>query len=102
MGQDTTHFGRRTSNKKRGKIEFLLGIFLLLPAVFGGFYFFLELFDVDSGFSKMSMLMDTIWTRDSYEGVSASPVYFGLTSIAGAYIIKNSIKYLCRSNHAKK
>ena len=82
---------------KEKKLEFWLGIFFLIPPILGVFAFVLCLFDIDSHFSRLSDLSGN-WTNDFSSngggGMSAAPIYLGLMAIVGAYLIKNSARYI--------
>lgn len=89
---------------KEKKLEFWLGIFFLIPPILGVIAFVLCLFDIDSHFSSLSDLSEN-WTNDfSWEGgggMSAAPIYLGLMAIVGAYLIKNSARYIFISEDSK-
>lgn len=78
-----------------------LGIFFLIPPILGVIAFVLCLFDNDGGFAKLSNLSGN-WTCDwGYDpqgggggGMSAAPIYLGIMAFVGAYLIKDSLKYL--------
>lgn len=82
---------------KEKKLEFWLGIFFLIPPILGVIAFVLCLFDIDSHFSRLSDLSGS-WTNDFSSngggGMSAAPIYLGLMAIVGAYLIKNSARYI--------
>lgn len=82
---------------KEKKLEFWLGIFFLIPPILGVIAFVLCLFDFDSHFSRLSDLSGS-WTNDFSSngggGMSAAPIYLGLMAIVGAYLIKNSARYI--------
>ena len=82
---------------KEKKLEFWLGIFFLIPPILGVIAFVLCLFDIDSRFSSLSDLSEN-WTNDFSSngggGMSAAPIYLGLMAIVGAYLIKNSARYI--------
>lgn len=85
------------------KIECWLGVFLLIPPILGVISFVLCLFDNDGEFAKMRNLSD--WTKGYYGGggaMSAAPIYLALMALAGAYLIKDSMKYLFMSTEEKK
>lgn len=82
---------------KEKKLEFWLGIFFLIPPILGVIAFVLCMFDIDSHFSRLSDLSGS-WTNDFSSngggGMSAAPIYLGLMAIVGAYLIKNSARYI--------
>lgn len=82
---------------KEKKLEFWLGIFFLIPPILGVIAFVLCLFDIGSHFSRLSDLSGS-WTNDFSSngggGMSAAPIYLGLMAIVGAYLIKNSARYI--------
>ena len=87
------------------KIECWLGIFLLIPPILGVICFVLCLFDNDGEFARMRNLSPN-WTNDFSSnaggGMSAAPIYLALMALAGAYLIKDSMKYLFMSTEEKK
>lgn len=87
---------------KEKKLEFWLGIFFLIPPILGVIAFVLCLFDIDSHFSSLSNLSSD-WTThyDNGGGMSAAPIYLGLMAIVGAYLIKNSARYIFISEDPK-
>lgn len=84
------------------KIECVLGIVFVIPPILGVVAFLMNLFDIESfnHFSSLSNLSFN-WTGGygySSDGggggaMSATPLYLGLMAIAGAYLIKNNIRY---------
>ena len=74
---------------KAKRIECIIGLFLLIPSIFGVIAFVLQLFNADSDFSKMEDLSSN-WTNDYDGGMSAAPIYLGLMALAGVYLIKDS------------
>lgn len=91
---------------KEKKLEFWLGIFFLIPPILGVIAFVLCLFDFDSYFAKMSNLSSDWTTNYGFEnggggGMSAAPIYLGLMAIVGAYLIKNSARYIFISEDPK-
>ena len=92
---------------KEKKLEFWLGIFFLIPPILGVIAFVLCLFDFDSHFAKMSNLSSDWTTNYGYEnggggGMSAAPIYLGLMAMVGAYLIKNSARYIFTSEDYNK
>lgn len=81
-------------------MEFWLGVFFLIPPILGVIAFVLCLFDIDSHFSKLSNLSSD-WTTGG-GGMSAAPIYLGLMAIVGAYLIKNSARYIFTSEDSNK
>ena len=80
------------------KIECILGIIFMIPPFIAIFCFLLNWFDwADNDFVELWYL-DGCWDfhSSSEGGVSSSPapIYLGLMAIAGAYLIKDSFKYL--------
>lgn len=84
---------------KEKKMEFWLGVFFLIPPILGVIAFVLCLFDIDSHFSKLSNLSSD-WNGGG--GMSAAPIYLGLMAIVGAYLIKNSARYIFTSEDSNK
>ena len=80
---------------KEKKLECWLGIFFLIPPILGVIAFVLCLVGIDSDFSSLSNLSEYWTTRCHYGGgMSAAPIYLGLMAIVGAYLIKNSARYI--------
>ena len=78
------------------RIECVLGILFLVPPLLGVFFFLLSLCDVSGDFVNMTDLSGQ-WDWHSVDyGVSMSPapLYLGLMAIAGAFLIKNSLRYV--------
>ena len=78
------------------RIECVLGILFLVPPFLGVFFFLLSLCDVSGDFVDMTDLSGQ-WDWQSVDyGVSMSPapLYLGLMAIAGAFLIKNSLRYV--------
>ena len=79
------------ANKKEKVCEAVIGFIFLLPAVIGVICFIVNL--CTEGDSCKLNSLSGIW--DSYgEAAENTPVYFGLMAIAGAYMLKNSLRYL--------
>lgn len=83
------------------KIECVLGIVFVIPPILGVVAFLMNLFDIEifKHFSSLSNLSFN-WSGgyDVSDGggggaMSATPLYLGLMAIAGAYLIKNNIRY---------
>lgn len=81
---------------KEKKVEAIIGFLFLLPAVIGVICFIVNLL-TDGSTCDLNSL-DGIWEAkyNSDGGVAASPtpIYFGLMALAGAYMLKNSLRYL--------
>ena len=77
---------------KSKKIECWIGILFLLPAILGVIAFLLSWFDFNGEFSSLRNLRGD-WTGGD-NCSSPAPIYLGLVSIAGVYLLKDSIKYL--------
>lgn len=88
------------------KIECWLGVFLLIPPILGVISFVLCLFDNDGDFARMRNLSSDWTTNYGYDrgggGMSAAPIYLALMALAGAYLIKDSLKYLFLTSEEKK
>ena len=89
------------------KIECWLGVFLLIPPILGVISFVLCLFDNDGDFARMRNLSSDWTTNYAYDrggggGMSAAPIYLALMALAGAYLIKDSLKYLFMTSEEKK
>ena len=84
---------------KEKKIEAILGLLFCLPAVIGVICFIVNLCTKGDTCDLGSLRGQWDW-HDGGEGASASPtpVYFGLMAIAGAYMLKNSLRYLFLKN----
>ena len=85
--------------KKEKTIEAILGLLFCLPAVIGVICFIGNLCTKGDTCDLRSLSGQWDWHNGSgYEGTGASasptPVYFGLMAIAGAYMLKNSLRYL--------
>jgi hypothetical protein len=87
---------------KEKKIEFWIGVLFLVPAILGTLSFMLCLCfqpdwsDFGGDFARMSSL-EGIW-EDQYNSdggcaASPAPLFMGLMAIAGAYLIKDSLRY---------
>ncbi len=84
---------------KAKKIECIIGFIFLVPAFLGIIAFVFCLFGDRGDFSTLRNL-SAHWTADyGYSdyggggGMSAAPIYLGILSIVGAYLIKDSLKY---------
>ena len=90
---------------KAKKIECFIGFFFLIPPILGVIAFVFCLFDNDGEFARMRNLSPN-WTNDFSSnaggGMSAAPIYLALMALAGAYLIKDSMKYLFMSTEEKK
>ena len=81
---------------KAKKVESFIGFFFLIPPILGVIAFVFSLFDNDGEFARMRNLSGC-WTAlysDGGGGMSAAPIYLALMALAGAYLIKDSLKYL--------
>lgn len=71
--------------------EAILGLLFILPAVIGVICFIVNL--CTGGDSCKLGSLSGVW--ESYgEAAENTPIYFGLMAIAGAYMLKNSLRYL--------
>ena len=88
---------------KAKKIECWIGFFFLIPPILGVIAFVFCLFDNDGEFARMGNLSSD-WTTNYSDGggMSAAPIYLALMALAGAYLIKDSLKYLFMSYDEKK
>lgn len=90
---------------KAKKIECWIGFFFLIPPILGVIAFVFCLFDNDGDFAQMSNLYPfngkSSWTAMD-GGMSAAPIYLALMALAGAYLIKDSLKYLFMTSEEKK
>ena len=87
------------SKVKAKKIECILGILFLIPPILGVIAFVLCLFDCDWEFATLDNLSAEWTTRYGYDrggggGMSAAPIYLGLMSLAGVWLVKDSFEYL--------
>lgn len=81
---------------KAKRIKCIIGFIFLIPPILGVIAFILSLFDADSRFSALSNLSDN-WSWGTYGdggAMSATPIYFGLMALAGAYLIHDSLDAL--------
>nr|DAZ05086.1 MAG TPA: hypothetical protein [Caudoviricetes sp.] len=77
--------------KKEKVCEAIIGLLFCLPAVIGVICFIVNL--CTGGDSCKLNSLSGVW--ESYgEAAENTPVYFGLMAIAGAYMLKNSLRYL--------
>lgn len=93
---------------KGKKIECWLGIFLLIPPILGVLSFVFCLCGKDGTFFDMSDLSPK-WSMTTRDGgnatgaaMSAAPIYLALMAIAGAYLVKDNMKYLFMSKGETK
>ena len=90
---------------KAKKFECWIGFFFLIPPILGVIAFVFNLLGNDGDFAKMSNLSYK-WTCDYYgdggSAMSAAPIYLALMALAGAYLIKDSLKYLFMTSEEKK
>lgn len=96
-----------TAIVKEKKLEFGLGIFFLIPPILGVIAFVLCLFDIDNQFSRMSNLSSDWTTNYDYDrggggGMSAAPIYLGMMTMVGAYLIKGSARYIFTNKNFSK
>ena len=80
------------------KIECVLGIVFVIPPILGVVAFLMNLFDIESfkhfsSLSNLSFNWSGGYDTDGGGAMSATPLYLGLMAIAGAYLIKNNIRY---------
>ncbi len=79
------------------RIECIIGIFLLVPVFLGVIAFVSNLLGDDGEFARMSELSykwSCDWSGENGGGgMSAAPIYLALMAIAGAYLIKDGLKY---------
>lgn len=97
---------------KEKKVEFWIGVLFLLPAILGALSFIWCLWfcpdsyrDFGGSFAGMRSLKG-IWD-DQYNssgGVAASPapIFCGLMALAGAYLVKDSLRYLFINTEPKE
>ena len=78
--------------KKEKKFEFILGLFFLIPPFLGVCFFLLSLCDVSGHFVNMYDLSGQ-WDKHG-DSTPPAPIYLGLMAIAGALLVKNSLRYL--------
>jgi len=82
---------------KAKRIECVIGFIFLIPVILGIIAFILCLFDNNSNFATMRRLSAS-WTNDFSSqgggGMSAAPIFLGMLAMTGAYLIKDSLKYL--------
>ena len=81
---------------KAKRIECCLGFFFLIPPILGVLSFVLCLFGCRGDFVTMRNLSSK-WSMDYGDGggaMSAAPIYLALMAMVGAYLVKDSIKYL--------
>ena len=81
------------------KIECYIGLFFLIPPVLGVLFFVTSVFGGNGDVQQLENLSGKWTTCYGYVdggggGMSAAPIYLGLMAIVGAYLIKNSLKYL--------
>lgn len=89
---------------KAKKIECWIGFFFLIPAVLGVIAFTFQMLGADGDFVELRNL-NYRWRADFGEnggGMSAAPIYMGIMAFIGAYMIKDSMKYLFMSTDEKK
>lgn len=84
---------------KAKKVECWIGIVFLIPPILGVLFFILNLFGVDwdvVGLENLSEEWTTVYGYDKGGGggMSAAPIYLGMMAMVGAYLVKDSLKYL--------
>lgn len=75
------------------RIECCIGIFLLIPPILGVIAFTLCLFGVEGKFASLRNLL-YFWCGFGQGAMSAAPIYMAIMAFVGAYLIKDSLKYL--------
>ncbi len=76
--------------KKEKVCEAIIGLLFILPAVIGVICFIVNLC-TDGDTCKLNSLRGQwVWQH----GTPPIPLYFGLMAIAGAYMLKNSLRYI--------
>lgn len=80
---------------KGKRVECVIGCVLITPAILGSLAFVLCLFGVEWNVSDLDYLSHE-WTAMYSDGggMSAAPIFMGITAAVGAYLIKDSFKYL--------
>ena len=97
---------------KEKKVEFWIGVLFLLPAILGALSFIWCLWfcpdsyhDFGGSFAGMRSL-NGIWAAqyNSDGGVSSSPapIFCGLMALAGAFFVKDCLRYLLRNTKQEK
>ena len=81
---------------KAKKIECWIGFFFLIPAILGVIAFTFQMLGIDGDFVELRNLNYKWIARsgDTGGGMSAAPIYMGIMAMVGAYLIKDSVKYL--------
>ena len=77
------------------RIEAIIGIVMLLPAIIGIISFIVSFFS--GGFDLKYLRVYGCWDWQSTDGgasASPAPVFLGLLAIASVLILKDSLKYL--------
>jgi hypothetical protein len=89
---------------KAKKIECWIGMFFLIPAILGVIAFTFQMLGENGAFVELRNLSYKWIARsgDTGGGMSAAPIYMGIMALAGAYLIKDSLKYLFMSYDEKK
>ena len=91
---------------KEKKVEFWIGVLFLLPAILGALSFIWCLWfcpdsysDFGGSFARMGSL-EGVWSgRDV---ASPAPIFCGLMALAGAYLVKDSLRYLFINTEPKE
>ena len=73
-------------------IECIVGIIFLIPPILGVLSFLICLFGGDGSFAGMRELWGE-WSWHDDGSSSTAPIYLGLMALAGAYMIKDSLRY---------
>jgi hypothetical protein len=78
------------------KIECILGIIFMIPPFIAVFCFLLNWFGMADGYFVEMSYLGGMWDYHYDQGGASSPapIYLGLMAIAGAYLVKDSFKYL--------
>lgn len=76
---------------KEKKLEGIIGVLFLLPAIIGVICFLVNL--ITEGYYCELTSLAGAWYSYGEHSSDTLPIYFGLMAIAGAYMIKNSFRY---------
>ena len=91
--------------KTEKKFEFFLGLFFLIPPILGVLFFIFNLFDWADGNIVEMRHLGGEWEaqyRDSGGATPPAPIYLGLMALAGAYLVKDSLRYLFINTEPKE
>lgn len=77
---------------KEKKVEAIIGLLFILPAVIGVICFLVNLC-TEGGKCDLTSLRGQ-WDSYGEHSSQTLPIYFGLMAIAGVYMLKNSLRYL--------